>query len=53
MKTSTVHWWNDTDGKMMYLEKTCRAGSRWVNEYGALLALYLQGKLKYLEENIT
>ena len=48
------HWWNDTDrGKLKYLEKTLyNVGGSWMNEYGAFVKWYWQGKLKYWEKKI-
>jgi len=49
---SMEHWWNDTDrgnwsagGKTLY-----SVGGRRMNEYGALVEWYWQGKLKYWEK---
>ena len=51
---SMEHWWNDADRgnwstgrKILY-----SVGGRWMNEYGALVEWYWQGKLKYWEKNI-
>ena len=48
------HWWSDTDrGNWSTGRKTLYSvGGRWMNEYGALVEWYWQGKLKYWEENI-
>jgi hypothetical protein len=51
---SMEHWWNDTaignwsaGKKILY-----SVGGKWMNEYGALVEWYWQGKLKYWEKNI-
>jgi hypothetical protein len=51
---SMEHWWNDTDrGNWSTVRKTLYSvGGRWMNEYGALMEWYWQGKLKYWEKNI-
>ena len=53
--TSMERWGNGTDGgnwgtgrKTLY-----SVGGRWMDEYGALVELYWQGKLRYWEKNIT
>ena len=47
-------WWNDTDrGNWSTGRRTLYSvGGRWMNEYGALVEWYWQGKLKYWEKNI-
>ena len=47
------HWWNDTDrGNWITGRKTLYSvGGRWMNEYGALVEWYWQGKLKCWEKN--
>ena len=49
---SMEHWWNDTDrGNWSTGRKTLYSvGGRWVNEYGALVEWYWQGKPEVLEE---
>jgi len=51
---SMEHWWNDTDrGNWSAGRKTLYSVSgRWMNEYGALVEWYWQGKLKCWEKNI-
>jgi len=51
---SMEHWWNDTDrGNWSAGRKTLYSvGGRWMNEYGALVEWYWQGKLKCWEKNI-
>ena len=51
---SMEHWWNDTDrGNWSAGRKTLYSVcGRWMNEYGALVEWYWQGKLKYWETNI-
>jgi len=51
---SMVHCWNDTDrGNWSIGRKTLYSvGGRWMNEYGALVEWYWQGKLKYWEKSI-
>jgi hypothetical protein len=48
-------WWNDTDwGNWSTGRKTLYSvGGRWMNEYGALVEWYWQGKLKYREKNVS
>jgi len=43
---SMEHWWNDTDsGNWSTRRKTLYSvGGRWLNEYGALVEWYWQGK---------
>jgi hypothetical protein len=50
---SMEHWWNDTDrGNWSTGRETLYSvGGRWMNEYGALVEWYWQGKLKYWERN--
>ena len=45
-------WWNDTDrGKLNSGRKTVYSvGGRWMNEYGALVEWYWQGKIEILRE---
>jgi hypothetical protein len=52
---SMEHWWNDTDrGNWSTGRKTLYSvGGRCMNEYGALVEWYWQGKLKYWEKNIV
>ena len=52
---SMEHWWNDTDrGNWSTGRKTLYSvGGRWMNEYGALVEWYWQGKLKYREKNLS
>ena len=52
---SMEHLWNDTDsGNWSAGRKTLYSvGGRWMNEYGALVEWYWQGKLKYWEKNIV
>ena len=49
---SMENWWNDTDrGNWSIRRKTLYSvGGRWMNEYGALVEWYWQGKLKYREK---
>jgi len=51
---SREHWWNGTDrGNWGTGRKTLYSvGGRWVNEYGALVEWYWQGKLRCWEKNI-
>jgi len=44
-------WWNDTDrGKLKYWEKNIiKVGGRWMDEYGAMVEWYQQGKTEVLE----
>jgi len=44
--------WNDTDiGKLNYLEKTLQSmGGRWLNECGAMVEWYWQGKFEVHRE---
>jgi hypothetical protein len=47
------HWWNDTDrGNWSTGRKTYSVGDRWMNEYGALVGWYWQGKLEYLGKTL-
>ena len=48
-------WWNDTDrGNWSSRRKSLYSvGGRWMNEYGALVEWYWQGKLEYLEKIIS
>ena len=50
---SMEQWWNDTDrGNWSTGRKTLYSvGGRWMDEYGALVEWYWQGKLKYWEKN--
>jgi hypothetical protein len=50
---SMEHWWNGTDrGNWSTGRKTLYSvGGRWMNEYGALVEWYWQGKLEYWERN--
>ena len=52
---SIEQWWNDTDrGKLKYWEKTLYSViGRWMNEYGAMVEWYWQGKTEVLGENVT
>jgi hypothetical protein len=45
-------WWNDTDrGNWRTGRKTLYSvGGGWMNEYGAMVKWYWQGKLKYWRE---
>jgi len=49
---SMEQWWNDTDrGKLKYKGETLYSiSSRWVDEYGAMVELYWQGKTEVLGE---
>jgi len=49
---SMEQWWNDTDkGKMNYWEKNIiQCGGKWMNEYGAMVEWYWQGKTEVLGE---
>ena len=49
---SMEQWWNDTDrGKLKYWEKNIiKVGGRWMDEYGAMVEWYWQGKPEVLEE---
>jgi len=51
---SMEQWWNDTDrGNWSAGRKTLYSvGSRWMDEYGAMVERYWQGKLKCWEKNI-
>jgi hypothetical protein len=48
---SMEQWWNDTDrGNWSIGRKTLYSvGGRWMDEYGAMVEWYWQGKLKYWE----
>ena len=52
---SIQNWWNDTDrGNWSTGRKTLYSvGGRWMNEYGALVEWYWQGKLKYWGEELV
>jgi hypothetical protein len=52
---SVEHWWNDTGrGNWSTGRKTLYSvGGRWMNEYGALVEWYWQGKLEYCEKNLS
>ena len=52
---SMEHWWNDTDrGNWSTGRKTLYSvGGRWMNEYGALVEWYWQGKPTYCERNFS
>ena len=45
-------WWNDTDrGKLKYWEKTLYSvGGRWMDEFGAMVEWYREGKSEMLVE---
>ena len=47
-------WWNDTDrGNWNNWRKTLYSvDGRWMDEYGAMVEWYWQGKLKYWEKNL-
>ena len=49
---SMEQWWNDTDrGKLKCWEKILYSvGGRWMDEYGAMVEWYRQGKTEVLEE---
>jgi len=49
------HWWNGTDrGNWSGGRKTLYSvGGRWMNEYGALVEWYWQGKLKCWEKSVS
>ena len=51
---SMEQWWNDIDrGNWSSGRKTLYSvGGRWMDEYGAMVEWYWQGKLKYWEKNI-
>jgi len=48
-------WWNDTDRENWSTgRKTLYSvGGRWMNEYGAMVECYWQGKLMYWEKNLS
>jgi hypothetical protein len=52
MKMSMEHWWNDTDrgNGSTGRETLYSVGGRWMNEDGALVELYCQGKTAVLGE---
>ena len=49
---SVEQWWNDTDrGNWSTGRKTLYSvGGRWMNEYGAMVEWYGQGKTEVLRE---
>ena len=48
---SMAHWWNDTDrGKLKYWEKNIIQCGWWMDEYGAMVEWYWQGKTEVLGE---
>jgi len=51
---SMEQWWNDTDwGNWFTGRKTLYSvAGRWVDEYGAMVEWYWQGKLNYWEKNL-
>ena len=51
---SMEQWWNDSDREnWKYRRKTLYSvGGRWMNEYGAMVEWYWQGKLKCWGKNI-
>ena len=50
---SMEQWWNDTDrGNLKCWRKTLyRVGGRWMDEWGAMVEWYWQGKTEVLGEN--
>ena len=52
---SMEQWWDDTDRVNWSTgRKTlCSVGGRWMNECGAVVEWYWQGKLKYWEKNFV